>query len=102
MRWRIMLELAGPDGTPQRHEVGSGERISSESMQNRGELVSFTTLGCSSSTTSLTHHTSFGTALTLLGARGIPERGPSPHGFACPRELQERLPQRKEVQDEWA
>ena len=22
-----MLELAGPDGTPQRHEVGSGERI---------------------------------------------------------------------------
>jgi hypothetical protein len=26
MRWRIMLELAGPDGTPQRHEVGSGER----------------------------------------------------------------------------
>jgi hypothetical protein len=27
MRWRIMLELAGPDGTPQRHEVGSGERI---------------------------------------------------------------------------
>src|SRR5215213_6806886 len=27
MRWRIMLELAGPDGTPQRHEVSSGERI---------------------------------------------------------------------------
>ena len=27
MRWRIMLELAGPDSTPQRHEVGSGERI---------------------------------------------------------------------------
>jgi hypothetical protein len=26
MRWRIMLELAGPDGTPQRHEVGAGER----------------------------------------------------------------------------
>src|SRR5215218_10304511 len=26
MRWRIMLELAGPDGTPQRHEIGSGER----------------------------------------------------------------------------
>jgi hypothetical protein len=26
MRWRIMLELVGPDGTPQRHEVGSGER----------------------------------------------------------------------------
>jgi hypothetical protein len=28
MRWQIMLELAGPDGTPQRHEVGSGERMS--------------------------------------------------------------------------
>jgi hypothetical protein len=27
MRWRIMLELAGPDGMPQRHEVGSGERL---------------------------------------------------------------------------
>ena len=27
MRWRIMLELAWPDGSPQRHEVGSGERI---------------------------------------------------------------------------
>src|SRR4051794_14725869 len=27
MRWRIMLELAGPDGTPQRHEVSSGERV---------------------------------------------------------------------------
>jgi hypothetical protein len=27
MRQRIILELAGPDGTPQRHEVGSGERI---------------------------------------------------------------------------
>ena len=27
MRWRIMLELAGPDGTPRRQEVGSGERI---------------------------------------------------------------------------
>src|SRR3954447_665661 len=27
MRWRIMLELAGPDGTPQRHEVSSDERI---------------------------------------------------------------------------
>src|SRR5215204_2477356 len=27
MRWRIMLELAGPDGTPQRHEVSSGERL---------------------------------------------------------------------------
>jgi hypothetical protein len=30
MRWRIMLELAGPDSTPQRHEVGSGERIPTE------------------------------------------------------------------------
>jgi hypothetical protein len=29
MRWRIMLELAGPDSTPQRHEVGAGERIAS-------------------------------------------------------------------------
>src|SRR3954469_12324833 len=27
MRWRVMLELPGPDGMPQRHEVGSGERI---------------------------------------------------------------------------
>jgi hypothetical protein len=27
MRGRIMLEVAGPDGTPQRHEVSSGERI---------------------------------------------------------------------------
>src|SRR4051794_33706098 len=27
MRWRIMLELAGPDGTPQRHEVSSDECI---------------------------------------------------------------------------
>src|SRR4051812_5858544 len=27
MRWRIMLELAGPDGTPQRHEVSSGEHM---------------------------------------------------------------------------
>ena len=27
MRWRIMLEIAGSDGTPQQHEVGSGERI---------------------------------------------------------------------------
>src|SRR5215212_6355907 len=27
MRWQIMLELAGADGTPQRYEVGSGERI---------------------------------------------------------------------------
>src|SRR4051794_30461579 len=27
MRWRIMLELAGPDGPPQRHEVSSGERL---------------------------------------------------------------------------
>ena len=27
MQWRIMLELAGPDSTPQRHEVGSGERV---------------------------------------------------------------------------
>ncbi len=26
MRWRIMLELAGADGTPQLHEVGTGER----------------------------------------------------------------------------
>ena len=26
MRWRIILELAGPDGTPQRYEIGSGER----------------------------------------------------------------------------
>jgi hypothetical protein len=26
MRWRIMLELAGSDGTPQQHEIGSGER----------------------------------------------------------------------------
>ncbi len=26
MKWRIMLELAGPDGTPQMHEVGAGER----------------------------------------------------------------------------
>jgi hypothetical protein len=26
MQWRIMLELAGPDGTPQMHEVGAGER----------------------------------------------------------------------------
>jgi hypothetical protein len=30
MRWRIMLELAGSDGTSQRHEVGSGERIPTE------------------------------------------------------------------------
>jgi hypothetical protein len=30
MRWRIMLELAGPDCMPQRHEVGSGERIPTE------------------------------------------------------------------------
>jgi hypothetical protein len=27
MRWRIMLELAGPDSTPRRHEVVLGERI---------------------------------------------------------------------------
>jgi hypothetical protein len=27
MQWRIMLELAGPDSAPQRHEVGSGERL---------------------------------------------------------------------------
>jgi hypothetical protein len=27
MRWRIMLELAGPGSTPQRHEGGSGKRI---------------------------------------------------------------------------
>jgi hypothetical protein len=27
MRWRIMLELAGPDDTPRRHEVGSRERV---------------------------------------------------------------------------
>ena len=27
MRWRVMLELAGPDGTPQRYEAGSGEHI---------------------------------------------------------------------------
>ena len=28
MRWRInSLELAGPEGTPQRHEVSSGERL---------------------------------------------------------------------------
>jgi hypothetical protein len=26
MRWRIMLELDGADGTPQRHEIGTGER----------------------------------------------------------------------------
>jgi hypothetical protein len=26
MRWRIMLELAGPDGTPKLHQVGTGER----------------------------------------------------------------------------
>ena len=26
MRWRMVLELVGPDGTPQWHEVGSGER----------------------------------------------------------------------------
>jgi hypothetical protein len=26
MKWRIMLELAGPDGTPRMHEVGAGER----------------------------------------------------------------------------
>src|SRR5215218_5359017 len=26
MQWRIMLELAGSDGTPQMHEVGAGER----------------------------------------------------------------------------
>ncbi len=26
MRWRIMLELAGPDGTLRMHEVGAGER----------------------------------------------------------------------------
>ncbi len=25
MRWRMVLELVGPDGTPQWHEVGSGE-----------------------------------------------------------------------------
>ena len=27
MRWRIMLELVGADGTRQVHEVGAGERI---------------------------------------------------------------------------
>src|SRR4028119_142603 len=26
MQWRLMLELAGPEGTPQVHEVGAGER----------------------------------------------------------------------------
>jgi hypothetical protein len=26
MKWRIMLEVAGPDGTLQMHEVGAGER----------------------------------------------------------------------------
>ena len=26
MKWRIMLEVAGPDGTLQVHEVGAGER----------------------------------------------------------------------------
>ena len=26
MKWRIMLELAGPNGTPLMHEVGAGER----------------------------------------------------------------------------
>src|SRR5215218_9228787 len=26
MKWRIMLELAGADGTPQLHEIGTGER----------------------------------------------------------------------------
>jgi hypothetical protein len=26
MKWRIMLELAGSDGTPQMHEIGTGER----------------------------------------------------------------------------
>src|SRR5215211_2589354 len=26
MKWRIMLELAGPDGMPRMHEVGAGER----------------------------------------------------------------------------
>src|SRR5215218_8631334 len=26
MKWRIMLELAGSDSTPQMHEVGAGER----------------------------------------------------------------------------
>ena len=26
MKWRIMLELPGPGGTPQMHEIGTGER----------------------------------------------------------------------------
>ncbi len=26
MQWQIMLELAGPDGMPQMHEGGAGER----------------------------------------------------------------------------
>src|SRR5215207_7804412 len=26
MRWRMVLELVGPDGTPQWHEIGAGER----------------------------------------------------------------------------
>ena len=26
MKWRIMLELAGPDGVPWMHEIGVGER----------------------------------------------------------------------------
>jgi hypothetical protein len=28
MKWRIMLELAGPDGMPRKHEIGAGERTS--------------------------------------------------------------------------
>jgi hypothetical protein len=30
MRWRVMLELAGPDGTSQRYEVGFGKRVPTE------------------------------------------------------------------------
>ena len=30
MQWRIMLELAGADGTPQLHEIGAGERSPAE------------------------------------------------------------------------
>ena len=26
MRWRVMLEVAGADGTRQMHEIGAGER----------------------------------------------------------------------------
>ncbi len=57
----------------------------SESMQNRGGLVSIATPGCGSSIASLTHRTAFGPSSPRLRARYVPERGPAPHDFACSR-----------------